>query len=46
MIVVETHDPSAAVSAKRTIRLQNGLIACQKADETCVTVELSVVLRD
>ena len=33
-IVMVTHDPRAAERAKRTIRLQNGLITCQKADET------------
>jgi putative ABC transport system ATP-binding protein len=33
-IVMVTHDPRAALRAKRTIRLQDGVIACQKADET------------
>ena len=33
-IVMVTHDPRAAVRAKRTIRLQDGVIACQEADET------------
>jgi putative ABC transport system ATP-binding protein len=33
-IVMVTHDPRAAKRAKRTVRLQNGMITCQKADET------------
>jgi putative ABC transport system ATP-binding protein len=33
-IVMVTHDPRAAVRAKRTIRLQDGVITCQKADES------------
>jgi putative ABC transport system ATP-binding protein len=32
-IVMVTHDPRAASRAKRTVRLQNGAITCQKADE-------------
>ena len=32
-IVMVTHDPRAAARAKRTVRLQGGRIACQKADE-------------
>jgi len=33
-IVMVTHDPRAAVRAKRTIRLRDGVISCQKADES------------
>jgi putative ABC transport system ATP-binding protein len=32
-IVMVTHDPRAAERAKRTVRLQNGAITCQKAGE-------------
>ncbi|MGO8691885.1 MAG: ABC transporter ATP-binding protein [Thermoguttaceae bacterium] len=32
-IVMVTHDPRAAARAKRTLRLQNGTIVCQKADD-------------
>lgn len=32
-IVMVTHDPRAAKRAKRTLRLQNGAITCQGADE-------------
>ena len=32
-IVMVTHDPRAAQRAKRTLRLQNGAITCQRADE-------------
>jgi putative ABC transport system ATP-binding protein len=32
-IVMVTHDPRAAKRAKRTLRLQNGTITCQKAGE-------------
>ncbi len=32
-IVMVTHDPRAAARAKRTLRLQNGAIVCQKADD-------------
>jgi putative ABC transport system ATP-binding protein len=32
-IVMVTHDPRAALRAKRTVRLQDGMITCQKADE-------------
>jgi putative ABC transport system ATP-binding protein len=32
-IVMVTHDPRAAERAKRTLRLQNGAIARQEADE-------------
>jgi putative ABC transport system ATP-binding protein len=31
-IVMVTHDPRAAARAKRTVRLQDGLITCQKVD--------------
>jgi putative ABC transport system ATP-binding protein len=33
-IVMVTHDPHAARRAKRTVRLQNGAITCQKADDS------------
>jgi putative ABC transport system ATP-binding protein len=32
-IVMVTHDPRAATRAKRTLRLQNGAITCQGADD-------------
>lgn len=32
-IVMVTHDPRAAARAKRTVRLQDGAITCQKADD-------------
>jgi putative ABC transport system ATP-binding protein len=33
-IVMVTHDPRAAKRAKRSVRLQNGAITCQKADDS------------